>query len=117
MRELENVIERAVILANGDILGAEDLRFLDAQLLARGPSAPAELPANPSKEQPLPEVLDKLEREELIRAMDAAQGSKAKAARALGVNRSTLYYRLRKHGLAERYGLPAVEGGEEVDES
>jgi len=48
--------------------------------------------------------------------MDAAQGSKAKAARALGVNRSTLYYRLRKHGLAERYGLPAVEGGGEPAE-
>jgi len=117
VRELENVIERAVIFANGEILGAEDLRFLDAQLLSKGPSTTPELSSTPSKEQPLPEVLDKLEREELIRAMDTAQGSKAKAARALGVNRSTLYYRLRKHGLAERYGLPAVEGGEEVDES
>jgi Nif-specific regulatory protein len=116
VRELENVIERAVILANGEILGAEDLRFLDAQLLGRGPPA-AELAAPPSKEQPLPDVLDKLERDELIRAMDAAQGSKAKAARALGVNRSTLYYRLRKHGLAERYGLPAVEGGEDAEEA
>jgi DNA-binding NtrC family response regulator len=116
IRELENVIERAAILANGEILEAQDLRFLDAQLLARG-STPSELPSSPSKEQPLPDVLDKLEREELIRAMDAAQGSKAKAARALGVNRSTLYYRLRKHGLAERYGLPAVEGGEEGDDA
>jgi Nif-specific regulatory protein len=117
VRELENVIERAVILASGDILTPEDLRFLDAQLLAKAPGAAApELKEKPSGEQPLPDVLDKLERDELIRAMDAAQGSKAKAARALGVNRSTLYYRLRKHGLAERYGLPAVEGGGEAGE-
>jgi transcriptional regulator of acetoin/glycerol metabolism len=38
--------------------------------------------------------------------MEEAKGSKAKAARELGINRSTLYYRLRKHGLASRYGLP-----------
>ncbi len=119
VRELENVIERAVILCQGEVLDAQDLRFLDAQLLMRTPGsggAPSELPAAPSKEQPLPEVLERLERDELIRAMDAAQGSKAKAARALGVNRSTLYYRLRKHGLAERYGLPAIEGGGEAED-
>ena len=40
-------------------------------------------------------------------AMEEAGGSKAAAARALGINRSTLYYRLRKHKLSERYGLPA----------
>jgi Nif-specific regulatory protein len=119
VRELENVIERAVILANGEILDAQDLRFLDAQLLAKTPGsggAPTELPTKPSGEQPLPEVLERLERDELIRAMDTAQGSKAKAARSLGVNRSTLYYRLRKHGLAERYGLPPVEGGGDADD-
>ena len=35
-----------------------------------------------------------------------ATAQNARAARILGINRSTLYYRLRKHGLAERYGLP-----------
>jgi transposase-like protein len=34
-----------------------------------------------------------------VSAIDAAQGNIAHAARALGINRSTLYYRLRKHGL------------------
>ena len=36
----------------------------------------------------------------------STNGSKAAAARELGINRSTLYYRLRKHGLGDRYGLP-----------
>ena len=35
----------------------------------------------------------------IVAAIDAAQGNIAHAARALGINRSTLYYRLRKHGL------------------
>ena len=36
---------------------------------------------------------------EIVAAIDAAQGNIAHAARALGINRSTLYYRMRKHGL------------------
>jgi transposase-like protein len=39
------------------------------------------------------------ERAEIIAAIDHAQGNIALAARTLGINRSTLYYRLRKHGL------------------
>ena len=107
VRELENVIERAVILGTeGERIEAPMLRFLDL-----GQKPPLELAAGPSPEAPLPEVLERLERDELVRAMEEAQGSKAAAARALGINRSTLYYRLRKHGLAERYGLPPEEGG------
>ncbi len=103
VRELENVIERAVILCSeGERIDTDALRFLD---LGARPKQP-ELSEAPSPEAPLPDVLDRIEREELVRAMEEAQGSKAAAARALGINRSTLYYRLRKHGLAERYGLP-----------
>ncbi len=103
VRELENVVERAVILcADGERVEASDLRFLD---LGAGRKS-VELAEPASADAPLPDVLDRIERDELVRAMEEAQGSKAAAARALGINRSTLYYRLRKHGLAERYGLP-----------
>ena len=104
VRELENVIERAVILCtDGERITAEDLRFLDLGVSV--PAAP-EPSATASGESPLPDVLEKIEHDELVRAMEESRGSKAAAARALGINRSTLYYRLRKHGLAERYGLP-----------
>ncbi|RMG06874.1 MAG: sigma-54-dependent Fis family transcriptional regulator [Planctomycetota bacterium] len=106
VRELENVVERAVILAgDGSRVEASDLRFLDLGA-RRGP----ELEEAPSASAPLPRALEKIERDELVRAMEEAGGSKAAAARALGINRSTLYYRLRKHGLAERYGLPPESG-------
>ena len=110
VRELENVIERAVILcADGERIEASDLRFLDLGAKSR----PAEhQDAQATGDAPLPDVLERIERDELVRAMEEAGGSKAAAARALGINRSTLYYRLRKHGLAERYGLPPESGGE-----
>ncbi|MBL4846534.1 MAG: sigma-54-dependent Fis family transcriptional regulator [Planctomycetes bacterium] len=102
VRELENVIERAVILCTeGSRIHADDLRFLD--LGARRSLSDREpVPEDGS----LPQALERIERDELVRAMEEAKGSKAAAARILGINRSTLYYRLRKHGLAERYGLP-----------
>jgi transposase-like protein len=49
--------------------------------------------------RPLHERLSDQERAEIIAAIDQAQGNIALAARTLGINRSTLYYRLRKHGL------------------
>ena len=104
VRELENVVERAVILAgDGERIDAAALKFLD--LGARRPAEHKDAPT-PEESGSLPEALERIERDELVRAMEEASGSKAAAARSLGINRSTLYYRLRKHGLAERYGLP-----------
>ena len=48
----------------------------------------------------LSDRIDDLERRELLRALERGGGSKAEAARILGINRSTLYYRLKKHGLS-----------------
>jgi transcriptional regulator with GAF, ATPase, and Fis domain len=46
------------------------------------------------------------ERQRLVRALAAAGGNKAKAARALGMPRSTLLSKLEKHGLVEKPGKP-----------
>jgi DNA-binding NtrC family response regulator len=97
VRELENVIERALILAKGVEITAGDLEF------TRRPSSPsastsASSPSS-SSDRPLQERLQEQERAAIITAIDQAHGNIAHAARALGINRSTLYYRLRKHGL------------------
>ena len=57
-------------------------------------------------------LMERLESEEqsaIVAAIDAAGGNIAAAARALGLNRSTLYYRLRKYGL--EHLLPSRTGG------
>ena len=100
MRELENVIERALILARGTEITAADLEFTrrpNAVAPAAGRGAAARAPSTAAR--PLAERLHEQERTAIVAAIDAAQGNIAHAARALGINRSTLYYRMRKHGL------------------
>ena len=62
--------------------------------------------------QPLQARLHEQEKNEIVAAIDRNQGNIAGAARALGINRSTLYYRLRKHGL--EHLLPTKPQGREA---
>jgi len=106
VREMENVIERAMILTKGPMLSAADLDF------GRRPApAPTPAPAAPADGgdggRSLYKRLSEQERSEIVAAVERSQGNIAHAARALGINRSTLYYRMRKHGL--EHLLPTKE--------
>jgi DNA-binding NtrC family response regulator len=95
VRELENVVERAIIVSRGTEVTAGDLDFG-----RRGQAAapvPVAMPAGGAR--PLQARLQEQEKNEIVAAIERNQGNIAGAARALGINRSTLYYRLRKHGL------------------
>jgi len=100
VRELENVIERAIILCRGGEITAQDLEFS-----RRGPppthsqSGSHPIVTTTPGGRPLAERLGEQERNEIIAAITDTQGNIAHAARRLGINRSTLYYRLRKHDL------------------
>ncbi|MBP6631162.1 MAG: sigma-54-dependent Fis family transcriptional regulator [Kofleriaceae bacterium] len=105
VRELENIIERAMILARGGELTAAHLDFgrraaaahlPAAGSVAAGGSAAASVDDSGKS---LGERLLDSERKEIVAAIDKSRGNIASAARTLGINRSTLYYRLRKHGL------------------
>ena len=123
VRELENVIERGMILARGTELTAADLEFsrrpgapAPAAITTAAPAAGAR-PGVPGRDgtRPLHERLSDQERAEIIAAIDQAQGNIALAARTLGINRSTLYYRLRKHGLEHLLPMKeAPNGGSEA---
>jgi Nif-specific regulatory protein len=105
VRELENVVERAIIVARSADVTASDLDFGQRaqRMQAAGTTpqgAPAQLaPATGSGPKPLQARLQEQEKNEIVAAIERERGSIAGAARALGINRSTLYYRLRKHGL------------------
>jgi two-component system, NtrC family, response regulator AtoC len=103
VRELENVIERALILARGTVVSAADLEFTRRPTVPAAPGAPATPAGGTGRSgdgaRPLQERLQEQERGAIVAAIDKAQGNIAHAARELGINRSTLYYRLRKHGL------------------
>jgi two-component system response regulator PilR (NtrC family) len=112
VRELENVIERAVALATGPILGLGDL--------PREVSGAAALPTPalvglPSEGCNLDEVLGELERRLLLQALERAGGVRTQAAKLLGVTFRSLRYRLQKHAMAEAGDAP--ESGEESSDS
>jgi len=102
IRQLENVIERAVVMADGTTitlheLPPELLSETDREALAPDPVPDYGAPRGIRAER---DQRNQRERQELVRALAAAQGNKAEAARALGLARSTLLSRLKKHGLS-----------------
>jgi two-component system NtrC family response regulator len=92
IRELENVIERIVVLARGDEITLRDL----PDFLQR------ERPAANLLQLDLPEKgisLEAIEKELIVRALEKFHGNQTHAARYLDVSRKALIYRMEKHGL------------------
>lgn len=89
IRELENSIKRAVILAQGDSIGSDDL--------------PPHLPGS-SDSNGTPAGIEtmsaaELEKVHLLRMIEACGGNKREAARRLGVSNKTLYNKLHQYGI------------------
>ena len=89
VRELENTIERAVILAGGDVLDASDVA---------GPRPVSSASFATFSGDHVP-TLDELERAHILRVLELCEGQKTKAAQMLGINRTTLWKKLRQYGL------------------
>ncbi len=98
VRELENVVERALVLAEGDVLGLEDLPPLGGNGRANLTPAPDES-GFPETGLDLNEAMEGMEERLLRKALAQAGGVKAEAARLLGLKPSALYYKLEKYGI------------------
>ncbi len=96
VRELESVLERAAILSRGQVILAQHLVFQPSPC-ASGPAGGS--PIEPNARDSLEVRLEAIERQELAAALLSAGGNKTEVARALGIQRTTLYYRLKKLGL------------------
>jgi two-component system response regulator PilR (NtrC family) len=101
VRELQNIIERAVALETNNTLTAENLEsYMDEQ---RGiKSIDESIFDIPSEGIDLEKVVDDLERNLLIKALQRAKGVKKKAADLLNINFRSIRYRLEKYGINAR---------------
>ena len=101
VRELRNVIERACILANAEEIGEEAFANLAPlrQASEAGPEKDQDWVASLPDSIDLRELLSSIEKKLIERALTAANGAQAEAARRLGLSRSDLSYKLGKYEL------------------
>lgn len=92
--ELASVMERAVLVCERDVVGASYLALGEPSVKAASDAA-----APDPEPIDLPSQLDDLERRKLCAALDQCSGNKAEVARVLGIQRTTLYYRLKRLGI------------------
>jgi two-component system response regulator PilR (NtrC family) len=92
VRELENVLERALALTAGGEIRAEDLQLAPAQA---GPSAPAAAASG----LPLQERLDAVERQAILAALEQTRYNRTAAAKVLGITFRALRYRMERLGI------------------
>jgi two-component system response regulator FlrC len=110
VRALANALERAAILADGDVIDEAHLWLDDAPASAPAPAAKAPAPASDGAAEAAAPVgsvtrggavrpLAELEREAVLRALDSVGGNRRKAAELLGIGERTLYDKLKKYGV------------------
>ncbi len=94
VRQLQNVLERALVLAEQDVIGPE---HLPEEIRGAGEGLGAPTAASVATGQPLP--LAELEREHVLRAVDYTKGNRQAAAGMLGISRRTLARMLQRWGM------------------
>jgi DNA-binding NtrC family response regulator len=96
VRELQNIVERAVLLGKGDKVGVEDLPLN----LAAG----APISAAPAAGRSLKQALEGPERQIILEVLESNNWNRHATAETLGINRTTLYKKMKRLGLEDGHG-------------
>lgn len=108
VRELENMLERALAMSDGQMITIEDLSYGNSHsTLASVSSTPKNSMLNGEKplELNLSDYLEDVEKKAIVKALEKTNNNKTAAAKLLGVSFRTLRYRLSKLGLAKESDL------------
>ena len=92
VRELENILERAVALVSGDEIAVDDLQLSDER------AAEQEVDV---EGLPLPERLEAIERKAILEALERARYNQTAAAKLLGISFRALRYRIQRLGIKQ----------------
>jgi Nif-specific regulatory protein len=93
IRELENCIERAVLLCNDDVIRSEHLP----------PSLQMIKKTEPVAQRSLTEIIENKERELIVDALKKFDGNQRKTAKELGISERILGYKIKKYGIHPKY--------------
>lgn len=93
VRELENAIEGAVIMAKTEVVNKQDIPNIS--------KFTSESASNNNEGKTLREAVEEPEREHIISVLDDCNWNRNKAAEVLGVNRTTLYNKMKKYNIFE----------------
>ncbi len=94
VRELENCVQRALALGSGPLIQVRDLPSNLLYRVGRGPTG-REIP-----------TLKELERRAILQALQVAHGDRIRAAKLLGIGKTTIYRKLREYGIAGSADMP-----------
>jgi two-component system response regulator PilR (NtrC family) len=97
VRELENILERAVALSSGATIEVADLRLHPG----RGEEPAGAAPEGSTAPEPLPAYLNRLEREAILAALARTGFNRTAAAKLLGITFRSLRYRMQRLGIRE----------------
>ena len=96
IRELENCIQRVLALGSGSQARVIDL-----------PSTILYFVGKPASEQPAVTTLRELEQRQILQALEATQGDRQRAAKLLGIGKTTIYRKIKEYGLEDAVDTPA----------
>lgn len=102
VRELENILERAMTLCEGNRIHDSDLRLTSSGQIgepARADDDGGQVRDTPAPADDLDSVLENVERQTILNALEEARWNKTAAARNLGISFGALRYRMQKFGL------------------
>ena len=99
VRELENILERALALADGDLLTADDLHLPRREEDSRAGADPRGLDPRDTATSALPSYIEEIERAAIQHALQENRYNKTRTAQALGITFRALRYKLKKLGI------------------
>ena len=98
LREFKNIVRRAVLLSTGDYISAESLPEEIINPVIEE-SSENTFQQTQSSSNNLKEMIEKNERETIVRTLEQVKYNKSKAARILNIDRKTLYNKLKQYGI------------------
>lgn len=108
VREIENIIARGVIITAAPLIMKEHLPHEFVQKIEEGQNYALthkskveadEISSDTEEIIPLPQIIEKIEKREILKALERANGNKTRAAKMLGISRKSLFNKLRQYNI------------------